>query len=310
MMTVLMPTHNGGDTLERTLENLCLLEQPKGGWVLLIVNNASTDNTEKLIYSFRERLPIKYIIEPKLGKNNALNTGIEHAEGDAIIFTDDDILADRQWLVEWRNGIDRYPECSIFGGSVEPYYEATPPTWLFKTDWERVLYAKTDPDPEGPISGGTIFGLNMAIRVEALASGVRFDGRLLVGASGLMGDEVDFVERLAAAGNARCFIPAARVRHIVQRSQVSILWMLKRFQRHGRTMFHFEVRQRGRRTPEIFHVPRYLFRRLATAAMLLPVLALRFNSLETMKLLRQIAYDLGALSQARVLAQQESTFHR
>jgi glucosyl-dolichyl phosphate glucuronosyltransferase len=310
MMTVLMPTHNGADTLARTLENFCLLDQPKGGWILLIVNNASTDNTEQLIRSYRDRLPIKYIIEPTLGKNNALNTGIEHAEGDVIIFTDDDILMDRSWLVEWRNGIDRYPECSVFGGSVEPHYEAEPPAWLFKTDWERVLYAKTDRHPEGPIAGATIFGLNMAIRVEALSSGVRFDGSLLVGAAGLLGDETDFVDRLAAAGHARCFVPAARVRHIVQPSQLSLLWMLKRFQRHGRTMFHFEVQQRGRRTPEIFHVPRYLVRRLATTTMLLPVLALRFNSLETMKLLRQIAYDLGALSQARALAEQQSTVHR
>jgi glycosyltransferase involved in cell wall biosynthesis len=44
MLTVIITTtHNGTDTLGRTLEQLCALSPPPGGWKLLVVNKASTD---------------------------------------------------------------------------------------------------------------------------------------------------------------------------------------------------------------------------------------------------------------------------
>lgn len=43
MLTVLMATHDGSDTLERTLRAFAALDEPSGGWKLVIVNNASTD---------------------------------------------------------------------------------------------------------------------------------------------------------------------------------------------------------------------------------------------------------------------------
>src|SRR5690606_12127703 len=46
MLSVLMATHNGADTIERTLAAMSVMEPPAGGWTLIVVNNASTDDTE------------------------------------------------------------------------------------------------------------------------------------------------------------------------------------------------------------------------------------------------------------------------
>ncbi len=302
MLTVLLPTHNGTDTLGRTLEQFCQLAAPTGGWKLLIVNNASTDHTEELVLSFRDRLPLEYLVEPRLGKPYALNTGLDHVSGDLIIFTDDDVLPDADWLVAWRDAVDRHPECAIFGGAIEPLYERDPPEWLAETNWPNVLFARTDPNPEGPIpSTGSIFGPNMAVRATAVANTVRFDLRFFLGPAGLLGDETDFVYRLAAHGNRACFVPGARVRHIVSRDQMRWRWMLRRFRRHGRTLFQFDVERNGRRFPEIAHAPRYLLRRVIAGSAVVPIVLLSFDHFRVFSHLRQIAYDLGAIAQSRLL---------
>ena len=127
MMTVILPSHNGGDTIGRTLDAFCRLEQPEGGWRLVVVNNASTDNTSGIVNRYASRLPLLHIQETRLGKSNALNAGIEHVRGDFVVFTDDDVLPDANWLSEWRRVAHRYPEFGIFGGAIEPEFEVPPP---------------------------------------------------------------------------------------------------------------------------------------------------------------------------------------
>jgi hypothetical protein len=302
MLTVLIATHNGTDTLGRTLERFCQLAAPPGGWKLLVVNNASTDRTEELVLGFGDRLPLEYLVEPSLGKPYALNTGLEHISGDLVVFADDDVLPEPDWLAAWRSAVDRNPEYAIFGGAIEPLYERNPPEWLSRTDWTGVLFSQTDPHSEGPIPPiGSIFGPNMAVRTAALADGTRFDERYLAGPMGLLGDETDFVTRLAARGNKTCFVPSAKVRHIVHPSQFAWWWMLKRFHRHGRTLLIVEVQRNGRRAPEMFQAPRHLIRRAVTAAATLPLALLSCDSFRIFSHLRRIAYDLGSIAQARAL---------
>ncbi len=303
MLTVLIATHNGTDTLGRTLERFGALVPPPGGWKLLVVNNASTDGTEQLVLGFSDRLPLEYLVEPRLGKPYALNTGLEHIAGDLVVFADDDVLPDPEWLVAWRHAVDRHPECSIFGGAIEPLYERDPPEWLSRVpSWGNLLFAQTDPLPEGPLAPtGCIYGPNMAVRAVALAGGARFDERFLVGPLGLLGDELDFVYRLAEQGNGACFVPSARVGHIVHPNQLAWRWMLRRFYRQGKLLTVFGAQRNARRPPAIFDVPRFLIRRVITSAATTPIVLLSFDRFRIFFHLQQIASDLGAIMQSRSL---------
>ncbi|MGZ5928164.1 MAG: hypothetical protein ACXWLX_03025, partial [Rhizomicrobium sp.] len=40
------------------------LDVPEGGWKLIVVNNASTDDTEARIRKWQNRLPLQYLVEP------------------------------------------------------------------------------------------------------------------------------------------------------------------------------------------------------------------------------------------------------
>jgi glycosyltransferase involved in cell wall biosynthesis len=297
-----MATHNGADTLDRTLAAMAQLISPAGRWKLVIVNNLCTDDSEALILKWKDRLPLDYLVEPKLGRGVAFNSGLARVEGDFIVMTDDDVLPNRDWLVEWRRIADNYPEYTLFGGAIEPEFEALPPLWL-EPAWMRMLYAATvPPQPEGNMVPSDIFGPSMAIRRSVIDNGARFDETLFVGSDGLMGDETDFFNRLEAQGHKACFAPKAVVRHLVQKEQVSWRWMIRRFYRHGRTMHLSHLRNRRTVEPEIFQVPRWAIRRFVESLLRLPFVALMLDEARLFSHLRTMAYDLGTIGQARILA--------
>lgn len=303
MLTVLMATHNGSDTIDLTLRSFCAVTSPEGGWKLLIVDNASTDNTPEIVRAYADRLPIEYVMEPRLGKAVALNTGLGRIDGDLVVFVDDDIIADPSLLTEWRRAADAHPDFAVFGGAIAPKFAVPPPEWLIAKDWMTILYTATIPGrAETEMRLGEpvdVYGPNMALRREIADRGFRFDESLMVGPAALIGDETEFVARLAKNGYRMRFASGPRVEHLVNARQVRWRWILRRFYRHGRTLFYFDAIRQGRDLPQVFGVPRYLLRRLAGRAVRTPVVLLSFRQERIVSQLRDIAYDLGAASQAR-----------
>ena len=242
MISVILATHNGADTIERTLAAMAEMEAPEGGWELLLVNNASTDDTESRARAWAGRLPLECMTEPKLGKSNALNLGLARAKGDLIVMTDDDVLPDRDWLLQWRRAADVLPQCAVFGGAVVPEFGAVRPPSYIPVDYYGVLYGATQNFPEGPMAPSPlglfdVAGANIAIRRSVYENGHRFDTSFLVGSSGLMGEDTDFVKRLGVTGYGIGFAPRARLRHMVHAHQSSPSWIRHRFHRHGRAVF-------------------------------------------------------------------------
>src|SRR5208283_5519147 len=175
MLTVLLATRNGGRTLPTVLETFTRLQVPSSGWKLVVVDNGSTDQTRQIVTSFRASLPLTYLFEEKPGKNVALNAGLEHLEGDLVVFTDDDVFPHTDWLIRLRAAADAHLAYSMCGGAIRPRWEATPPDWV---KWVNtgIVFAITDPQMvEGPIDPGFLFGANLAIRSEAFRDGLRFN---------------------------------------------------------------------------------------------------------------------------------------
>lgn len=309
MLSVLMATHNGADTIDQTLAAMSEMEAPIGGWKLVVANNASTDDTEQHVLKWRDRLPLEYLVEPRLGKSTAMNTALDHAEGDFIIMTDDDVLPDRNWLTEWRRVADTYPEVSVFGGAIVPAFEGPPPSWLIDDGCFIVLYAKTPCQPEGEAGPHNISGPNLAIRKSIRDQGWRFGEGFMVGQSGLMGEDSDFVRRLWTEGHKVGFAPSARVRHIVQKHQMSWRWIHRRFIRHGRTIFMLEdVRRDEESNRLVFRFPWWRLGKSVTSALHLLMAAPSRDRVRIFRQSRILAYDLGAISQALTLVWQNKSF--
>ena len=301
MITVLLATHNGSDTIDHTLEAMSRLEAPAGGWELIVVNNASTDATESLVLKWQDRLPLKYLIEPRLGKSKAINTGLAHAKGDFIVMTDDDVLPDRDWLSEWRRVADAWPGLDVFGGAIMPEYGDHPPRWPIPRVSLTLLYAQTPDLPESEIAPSDVSGPNMAARRPVFEKGLRFNEELLVGKNGMMGEDAEFVAIAAQRGCRIGFAPKARVRHIVHADQTRLGWILHRFYRIGRAHFLLlDMKTMG----EQFVFPRWRVRRAISTALSLFPICLTFDRARIFDRLRELATDLGAVRQAWIVSRE------
>jgi glycosyltransferase involved in cell wall biosynthesis len=304
MLTVLMATHNGADTIGRTLSAFCHVVPPAGGWTLLVVNNGSTDQTEQIVHSFRDQLPIQVVEAPTLGKSRAVNAGLGHCTGDLVVLVDDDVIPDRDFLVEWRRAADNAREFAVFGGTISPQFEVPPPDWIPDPAWMVDLYAATKPGrPSGELHFGDldIYGPNMALRTSTVLEGHRFDERLMVGSLGLMGEDSEFVERLVSGGARAYFVAPARVQHLIHRDQVTWRWIMRRFYRLARGDLARGALRYGANVPTVLRIPRFLIRRIAGDAVSLPIALASRDRRRLAARCRTLAYNLGLAAQARAI---------
>ncbi|MGH7786225.1 MAG: glycosyltransferase [Candidatus Binatia bacterium] len=246
MLTVFIATRNGAATLPRTLTACQQLQAPRGGWKIVVVDNASDDGSARVAGRFAGQLPLTVLHEPRRGKNRALNAGLQVLEGDLAVFSDDDSLPASDWLVQLRTAADAHPECAIFGGRILPLWEAEPEEWLLQWVPHAPSFGLTDADlPEGPCEATKVWGPNMAIRAEWFHQGYRFDERLGPNGSPTysMGGETEFTLRLTIAEGLTCWhCRGALVHHIIKSQAMTRDRILKRAFRLGRCV-HRESRQ-------------------------------------------------------------------
>jgi len=242
MISVLVSTYNGERTIGRFLLAISECEASGFDWELVVVNNASTDKTEEVIKTFFEKIPLKLLRYDIRGKNRALNYGLEHAMGDLLVFTDDYVLPNRDWLVSIKRRADCHVDVDLFGGPILPCWEEEPPLWLESSVPLGIAFALTSPDlKDGPVDPRRIWGPNMFVRRTVFDNGIKFNES--VGpAPGqyVMGSETDFTSRAAAAGHLTWWCPDVQVRHIIKAEQVRRDWLLKRAYRYGKTSFLLE----------------------------------------------------------------------
>lgn len=89
-LSIITPTYNRGYTLGRLYKSL--LSQSDHDFEWIVVNDGSTDNTEKLIQEFQsqDKIKIRYYFQPNGGKQRAHNKGVEEAEGELSVCVDSD----------------------------------------------------------------------------------------------------------------------------------------------------------------------------------------------------------------------------
>jgi GT2 family glycosyltransferase len=111
-VSLIIPTHNGAHLLPECLE--ALWQQAFRDFELIIVDDASTDNTAELLVGYPEvkklvRLPGKR----GHGFVAASNAGLDEATGEIIVFLNNDAVPEPAWLGELVGGLDRHPWASM-----------------------------------------------------------------------------------------------------------------------------------------------------------------------------------------------------
>lgn len=97
--SVIIPTYNDAVTVIRSIK--CVINQTFTNWELVIVDDGSTDDTEKQISPFLEDPRIKYIKQKNQGDTVARNHGVSVTTAEFICFLDSDDQVSENWLKDF-----------------------------------------------------------------------------------------------------------------------------------------------------------------------------------------------------------------
>ena len=239
-LTVAICTWNRSELLRQTLEHMTRLRVPGAiTWELLVVNNNCTDATDAVIAEFAAQLPLQRLFEPTPGQSSARNAAVRAATGDYLVWTDDDVLVDSEWLAAYAAAFARWPDAVIFGGPITPWFEGNPPKWL-KAAFHKVsnAYAVLDlgsqPVPLG--HDAYPFGANMAFRTDVLRRKT-YDPSLGLRPGGSMrGEEMVLIRELFSAGERGWWVPEARVQHFVPRRRQTVEYLREYYRGSGQLL--------------------------------------------------------------------------
>lgn len=92
MISIIIPTYNRAETLERAILSVCNQQNPD--WELVIVNDGSTDQTQEILKNHTDKR-IKIIDHhANRGVTAAINTGLDNIKGEwfTLLGSDDEIV--------------------------------------------------------------------------------------------------------------------------------------------------------------------------------------------------------------------------
>ena len=103
-ISIILPSHNEGENLQNLVKNICkAFEKSEFSnlYEIIIVNDGSTDNTEKIANdTFSKLSNLKLInLKTNVGKAYALDAGIQNSEGNIVATLDADLQYDPNDLI-------------------------------------------------------------------------------------------------------------------------------------------------------------------------------------------------------------------
>ena len=232
MISAVICTRNRAPKLERCL--LQMAEHNPGAtlvWQLVVVDNASEDDTRRVVDKFTATLPLKYVFEPKRGLSHARNRGILEAEYPIIAFTDDDCLVDRDWLAAMAAQFAKRNALAILGGRVELAHASDFPIATRTHDRPEEIATIKD-------TLAMMIGCNMAFRRSVFDEIGLFDPALGKGTRIGSAEDIDILYRALKCGCSIAYAPDVVVRHAHGRDTAALLEDVTQDYVRGRGAFY------------------------------------------------------------------------
>jgi glycosyltransferase involved in cell wall biosynthesis len=233
LITVGVTTHNRAQSLDRLMRSLCRINaRPDDEVEFVVVANACTDETVELLRSYEGKLALRIVIENRLGVSHGRNAVVQHARGDIIVWTDDDVTVEPNWVANYAAFFDEHRQAAFAGGPIQPFFEGDRQPYWMDAAVRKVpsSYAKLDLGSdkaqfrvnrhEAP------YGANMAMRTALLAAD-RFDTRLgRVGQDDLSGgEETKLFYEWMSSGLEGWWLPNQCVTHWVDEKRQTLPYL-------------------------------------------------------------------------------------
>jgi mycofactocin system glycosyltransferase len=201
-VSIIVPVFNRAAEMKVCLTSLQKLDYPSDKIEIIVVDDASTDQTPAVV----KRFGVKLITLPdNQGQSAARNRGAAVAKGELIAFIDSDCIADEKWLKQLVPYFQD-PRMALVGGYVDSYFTRS------RLDRYEAVCSALNMGQKAVIGRGdrSVFYVptcNLLIRKSCYAGIGGLDESLRVG------EDVDLCWRLLAAGQLLTYIPKGKVYH-------------------------------------------------------------------------------------------------
>jgi len=204
-------TKNGGQRLRVCLEHIDRLRAP-ADMQLVLVDNGSDDGISYEIaqqYAKSSRFDCVVLQTFIPGNSAGRNLALEHADGELILFIDDDCYVNPNMVADWIS-IFETRDIGFGSGMILRHSEQFSDLGCNESTLEDITR------PGDWVRRGLIQGSNMAFRKACLADAGPFDSRFGAGTR-YAGEEWDVALRASFAGWSGGYFPLPKVSHDHQR---------------------------------------------------------------------------------------------
>ncbi len=254
-ISLIIPTHNRARSLERTLHSALGQDIGSPRYEVIIVDNASTDDTAGVVGRLQEgfaQCKLRYVSESRIGLQEARHAGAHAAAGQVLVFTDDDATFDPKWLRAYTEAFAEHPDMVAAGGPVKPVWEKPRPEWLenfMSANAVFPIFSLMERGREFQLTSSAVFyGVNMAIRRRVLFATGGFNPEA-VGDTWLGDGEAGLNRKLSNRGLLVGYVPEALVYHHIPSRRMTVEYMCRRVANEGACDVYARFRNRvvGRR---------------------------------------------------------------
>jgi glycosyltransferase involved in cell wall biosynthesis len=207
-ISVVIPVHNGGQTLGKCLEALHRSNYPP--YEIIVVDDCSTDDSFDVASRFSCRVSK---LEERQGAAKAKNRGATRATGDVVFFTDADVLVEEDTLSLIADDLAN-PRISGVVGLLSTELGYSNFSSQYKNLWMHYTYARL------PCYVGVFYTSAAAIRTAVFRQTTGFDENYR-GAS--VTEDTEFGQRLLTAGHKIYLDKRLAVKHLKYYSLADIV---------------------------------------------------------------------------------------
>ena len=117
--SIIIPVYNTEKYLDKCLSSV--FDQTFSDYEVIVVNDGSTDNSEKIIDKYLKKYDIlSYFSKENGGLSSARNYGVKKAKGDYLLFLDSDDYYESDLLLKLNESVD---DCDIIRFGVQDIYD-------------------------------------------------------------------------------------------------------------------------------------------------------------------------------------------
>ena len=225
MITLIICTYNREKYIGPLLDSIAKNDYPTTDYEIVLVDNNCTDNTKGVCEQFTAAHPeitFRYVVETEQGLSAARNKGIKEANGEIVIYVDDDALVDVDYIRIYAEHFAANPETMAAGGPIEPLYETDKPKWMspytkaLLTAWMNYGdKVREYPNGRYPGGGNAAYRKMVFDRVGLFNTELGRKGNLL-----LASEEKDIFDKMHALGMQVLYLPTPVLHHIIPQTKL------------------------------------------------------------------------------------------